>query len=106
MVRETNKRVVEGFAKKVKRDYADAEVILFGSRAREEEMKDSDYDVVVVSGAFEGVNFFRRTEIMYEYWNRDELLEAFCYTPKEFGEKKEQIGTVQNAVKTGIKIEV
>lgn len=106
MGREANKQVIEDFAKKVREDYADAEVILFGSRARGKELKESDYDVVVVSGAFEGVNFFKRTEIMYDYWNRNELLEAFCYTPTEFGEKKEQIGTVQNAVKTGIKIEV
>ncbi|MBU2476533.1 nucleotidyltransferase domain-containing protein [Candidatus Micrarchaeota archaeon] len=103
MERKTNRKVIQEFAKKLRKDFKDAKVILFGSRAKNEELLNSDYDVIVVSKKFEGINFYERTEKMYDYWNQKELLEAICYTPKEFMEKSSRIGIVKEAVKTGIK---
>jgi len=103
MERKTNRKVIKNFAEKVRKDFKDAKVILFGSRAGKDYLIESDYDVLVISKKFKGIKFYKRTEKMYEYWNQKELLEAICYTPKEFMQKKNQIGIVQEAIRTGIK---
>ena len=92
-------------AEKLRKDFPDAEVVFFGSRAKGNALKESDFDLIVVSKAFEGTNFFKRIEKMYDYWSEPETLEVFCYTPKEFEEKKKEIGLVQEAVQTAIAIE-
>jgi len=102
MERKTNRKIIKEFAEKVRRDFKDAKVILFGSRAGKDFLLDSDFDVLVVSKKFEGKKFFERTEKMYDYWKEKQALEALCYTPKEFNEKSIQAGIVQQAVKTGI----
>lgn len=102
MERKTNKQVIKGFAKKVRKDFKDAKIVFFGSRARNNELLESDYDVLVVSQFFEGMKFYSRTEKMYDYWGEKEMLEALCYTPKEFKQKASQIGIVQEAARTGI----
>ncbi|MFH1256391.1 MAG: nucleotidyltransferase domain-containing protein [Candidatus Diapherotrites archaeon] len=104
MVRKTSKQVIKAFAKKVKKDFGDAKIVFFGSRARKDELLESDYDVLVVSKKFKGMRFYGRTEKMYNYWNEKQSLEAICYTPEEFRQKSKEIGLVQEAGKTGIKI--
>jgi predicted nucleotidyltransferase len=104
MVRKTSKQVVLEFAKKLKSDFADAKVFLFGSRARNEHLQDSDYDVLVISELFSKKRFFERSEKMYDYWNEKESLEALCYTPHEFFEKSCEIGVVKEAKRTCVRI--
>lgn len=104
MVRKADRQIIESFAKKLRKDFSDAKIILFGSRAKGDELIESDYDVLVVSKNFEGMNFYNRTEKMYDYWNKKQSLEAICYTPGEFKEKVSRIGLVSEAVKTGIKL--
>lgn len=95
---KTDYEKVRAFAKRLRADYPDAKVVFFGSRAKGEALQESDFDVIVVSGAFVNTNFFRRTEKMYDYWLEAEPLEVFCYTPEEFEEKKGRIGIVQAAL--------
>ena len=101
-----NIRTVKQFALRVKKDFSDAQVFLFGSRAGNDFLLDSDFDVLVVSSKFEKIPFFRRTEKMYDYWKKPLLLEAFCYTPAEFLEKRRRIGFVAEALKKSVKITV
>lgn len=103
MERKTVK-IVAAFAKRLKKDFSDAKIILFGSRARGEQLLDSDYDFIIVSKSFEGTPFYERMEKIYDYWEEKQAIEPLCYTPKEFEEKKEQIGIVQQAIKNGTKI--
>lgn len=79
-------------------------VILFGSRARGDFLKNSDYDLIIVSEDFSELSFIKRMSEMYKYWNAEQALEAFCYTPEEFARKSAQIGIVGEAVKEGIEI--
>ena len=104
MGRKTDSEKVSEFAKKVIADYPDARVIFFGSRARGDALQESDFDLIVVSKAFGKSNFFKRTEKMYDYWSEKAPLEVFCYTPKEFNKKKNEIGIVKNAVETAATI--
>ncbi|MFH0954510.1 MAG: nucleotidyltransferase domain-containing protein [Candidatus Micrarchaeota archaeon] len=105
MVQNQNLKIMGRFAQKVKKDYSDAKIYLFGSRAGKDFLKTSDFDVLIVSQLFEQKPFFRRASKMYDYWDNPSLLEAFCYTPAELEAKKNQIGFVQNALKTSVKIQ-
>lgn len=90
---------LRAFASNVKKDYPDANILLFGSRARNEFLENSDYDVIVISNGFKGIHFFKRIEKMYDYWAYPENLDIFCYTPQEFEEKKSRIGFVSEALR-------
>ena len=59
-------------------------VILFGSRAEDDHVTWSDYDLCVISPDFAGMAPFRRAEIVLECWNGKRGLDAVCYTPDEF----------------------
>ena len=98
MERKTDTTLKE-FAKKVKAHYKDAEVFLFGSRAKNDYLEHSDYDVIIVSKGFEGTNFFSRPEKIYDCWSDSSSLDVFCYTPEEFNKKKNEIGFVSEAMK-------
>ncbi len=93
------------FLKKVKKKYDIERAIFFGSRARGDNFKKSDYDIILVSKDFKGIFFTKRISLMYDYWKYWPLeIEPICYTPEEFEIKKKQIGIVSEAIKTGIEL--
>ena len=93
------------FVKKVRAKYNIEKVIFFGSRARGDNLKHSDYDIIFVSNDFEGIFFSTRIAKMYEFWNHYPLdIEPLCYTPKEFNLMKQKTGIIKQAVKEGIYI--
>ena len=97
-------KVAKKFGKKIKRKFDVKNLILFGSRARGDNLKYSDYDFIIVSNKFKGKKFVLRASDLYDYWNEKQDLEVICYTPKEFERKKKQIGIVKTAVEKGIEI--
>ncbi len=102
----TNKNTIKELKKlkeKIKKFKLD-KMILFGSRARNEELEYSDADVIVVSKDFENLKFRERPDEFLDVWTYPIDLEILCYTPIEFEKKKKQIGIVQQAVKEGIEI--
>ncbi len=88
----------------LKRKFGPERIILFGSRARGDNLEDSDIDLLVVSEKFKNIDFRDRLIQAYGLWDKKEDLEQLCYTPEEFEVKKKQIGIVQQAVKEGIKL--
>jgi len=105
MDRETDE-IVRKFVRRVMAHYAIKKVILFGSRARGDHLKMSDFDFIIVSPDFEGIHFTKRMASIYEYWDEHYDIEPLCYTLREFEEKMKEIGIVSQAVKEGIEIEV
>lgn len=93
---------VKTFAEQVRKHLRVERMMLFGSRARGQALKDSDYDFVIVSPDFKGIFFTRRSAEMYKYWDYPETLEALCYTPEEFEKKSGQISIVREAVTEGV----
>jgi len=79
-------------------------IILFGSRARGDHKKESDYDFIIVSRDFEGIPIFKRIEMVLDV---RENIDVICLTPEEFEREKNFIGSVvYNAVKEGIEIKL
>jgi predicted nucleotidyltransferase len=86
---EIREKVI-AFIKNLKRWKID-KVIIFGSRVRNDYLKNSDLDLILVSKDFEGKNFTDRigeNSHFLDLWKGDYPLEILCYTPSEF-EKKE-----------------
>lgn len=58
-------------------------VVMIGSRARDEHLDSSDYDVVVVSPAFSSLPPLERTVQILEAWRGHRGLDAIGITPRE-----------------------
>ena len=86
--------------------YPAEKILLFGSRARGDNLIDSDVDMIIVSKKFEGVNWLKRMRNVSVEWEGLVSLEPLCYTPEEFEEKRYEIGIVNEAVKEGIELDV
>ena len=80
--------------------------ILFGSRARGDWLKESDWDLLLVSEDFVGLSFRERSKCVLDFWLNSETLEVLCYTPEEFLRKRKQIGIVQTAAQEGIELPI
>lgn len=88
-------------------DIALAELIVFGSRTREDYRPDSDVDVLVVSPDFEGVRNYERPKPFYRGWKYGTLPdpEFICLTPAEFEERKRlDPHLVRTAVEEGVAV--
>jgi len=102
MGEEADSRIAD-FLQKVREKYNIKQAIFFGSRARGEHLKDSDYDIILVSEDFRDIFFSQRSALMYDFWQHWPIeIEPLCYTPEEFEAKKKQIGIVSEAIKEGM----
>ncbi|KXA92860.1 hypothetical protein AKJ65_06930 [candidate division MSBL1 archaeon SCGC-AAA259E19] len=83
------------------------EVIVFGSRAREDYGEESDIDILIVSEDFVDVSKPKRSRELYLKWDYENLPEPefICLTPKEFSEKRSRKPhIVRTAAKEGTAI--
>jgi hypothetical protein len=96
---------IKEFLGKVHDKFHPEAVLLFGSRARGDFLKESDYDFIVVSKKFRDIHFLRRIELLLELWDYDWDVDILPYTPEEFETKRKEIGIVSEAVKQGILLE-
>jgi len=104
MGKKTDPKIID-FVKRVKKKYKIEKAIFFGSRARGDYLKHSDYDVILISSQFKGIFFTKRIAEMYKFWKFFPLeIEPLCYTPEEFKIKSKEHGIVSQAVKEGIEI--
>lgn len=96
---------IKDFVYRVKKQYPLEQAIFFGSRARGDYLKNSDYDIILVSSKFKNIFFTKRIAQMYAFWKYYPLeIEPICYTPEEFSRKRKELGLVQQAVKEGINL--
>ncbi len=100
---------IKRIASVLRRYIPDAKIILFGSRARGDELKSSDIDLIVVSRIFEGMHFTDRASyVLRILWNNNVLprvgVDVLCYTPNELEKKKNEISIVREALRYGIEL--
>ncbi len=97
-------RVTTRFMKDISKKFRIENAILFGSRAKGDHLKNSDYDIILVSPDFEGRHFTERASEVLRALTVHFPMDLLCYTPKEFNEKRKQIGIVRRAVSEGIEL--
>lgn len=107
MGRQTTPQVIrrlQALKRRLQRRIRVEQMILFGSRARGDWLLTSDADVMIVSPDFAGRRFVDRSAEILRHWRGGVDLEAFCYTPSEFAERRHEIGIVAQAIKEGRRI--
>ncbi len=71
------------FVERVRARWSVEAVVLFGSRARGQHLRDTDVDLLVVSDAFIGQTNVARIEALLEYWDGPAAVEPFGATLDE-----------------------
>jgi hypothetical protein len=104
MGREADIRKVKEFKERLSKKMPLDMVILFGSRASGKPQKWSDFDVMIVSRKFEGVDTLKRPLGLHEIWGYDDPADFLCYSPQEFERFKTDISLVRDAVSNGIAV--
>jgi hypothetical protein len=97
-------RIANKFASRIRKTYSPERIILFGSRARGDNFKTSDFDFIIVSDKFRDTPFLHRPSEIYDFWDEAVDLEAICYTPEEFARKLRQYGIVRTAIREGVEL--
>ncbi len=86
------------------REFRPSKVLVFGSRARGDALKDSDLDVLVVADAFRGVRWLSRSAEVLERVDVRFGIELLCYTPDEYARKVQELGIVRTAAEEGLEL--
>lgn len=97
-------KVIKEFVSRVKERFQPKEVFLFGSRARGNHWKRSDYDIAVVSEKFKDIDFRERIIMVYELVVEPLNVEVLCYTPEEFEKRKNELCIVKKIFEEGIPV--
>jgi len=75
--------------------------LLFGSRARGDALLESDYDLLVVSPAFRGMNYLDRLLLLHRTLPLRHV-DYVALTPEEWAARREELGVVGEAAREGI----
>jgi len=103
--RKISDKIVAEFVKRVREKFGAEMILWFGSRAKGEALRTSDYDFLVVSKVFKGVFFPQRTSMVYrEVLDLPASFDILCYTPEEFYRKKNELCLVKEAVREGMTV--
>jgi hypothetical protein len=94
-------RRLNAFIEKLRERFNPEKIILFGSRARGDYLEESDYDIMIISKAFENLNFRERIIEVYKLINEPFNVEAICLTPEEFERRKHELSIVGVAALEG-----
>jgi predicted nucleotidyltransferase len=84
--------------------YRQTRVLVFGSRAQGNALKESDLDLLVVSKSFERILFIQRAARLLWTLRVPFPIDALCYTPEEYERKRKEIGIVKVASKEGLNL--
>ncbi|BAW02138.1 putative nucleotidyltransferase [Thermus thermophilus] len=76
-------------------------VLLFGSRARGEALEESDWDLLVVSPAFRGMDYLSRVQLLQGCLPLRNV-DYVALTPEEWEARKGEIGLVGEAAREGL----
>ncbi len=95
---------IDRFLSRLRRAYRPEKILLFGSRARGEEVAESDYDLLIVSSRFRGMCFRERIVKVLRLVDRPSGVEPICLTPEEFEEGSRRITVVREAAREGVEV--
>lgn len=90
------------FVREVKKRYRPEKMLLFGSRARDESSRRSDYDLLIVSRSFEGTPLTDRATAIYRMWPLWADLDCLCLTPSEFERSRHRVSIIREIDREGV----
>ncbi len=101
-------RVCIEFAERVRRELKIRveKVVLFGSRARDDWVDDSDVDVMIISRDWSGIPFSRRLELLYRMWDYRYDATILAYTPDELEDLARRFAHVREILEHAVIIDV
>ncbi len=95
------------YAEQLREQIGAQRVLLFGSRARGQTDRDSDYDLIVVSPRFASVEPLRRAiglrQLWYEVGGQGPM-DLICLTPEEFAAAQRRITLVAAVLPEAIEL--
>ncbi len=100
---DTEKAQLTLFTDKIVQEFNPTIFILFGSRARSDWVKSSDYDFLIVSEKFAKIPYIFRMSALYDYWDLPVDFDAICVTPEEFHKRKDK-SIIKSAYTQGISL--
>ena len=95
------------FAEQLRERIGAQRVLLFGSRARGQTSRDSDYDLIVISPCFASVEPLRRAIGLRQLWYHvggEGPMDLICLTPEEFAEAQRRITLVAAVLPEAIEL--
>ena len=94
--------LIKPFLRDVKKKFAPARIILYGSRAKGTARKDSDYDIIVISPAFKSMDLLDRGAQLY-YMKRSihAAMDIVGYTPAEWKTKTKVFTMMKDILREG-----
>ena len=97
--------ILQPFIRAVRKKFSPARVVLFGSRAKGTAHAQSDFDILIVSPRFKGIEFSRRSVLAYRL-KRDipAAMDIICLTPEEFKERSQRLTVIREISSEGIDI--
>lgn len=90
--------VLGRFADRLRQDVGAERVVLFGSHARGNAYRDSDYDFIVVSPRYAGVDRHQRGRDLWDLWTAvggHDPIDVICVTPEEFAHASRHVTLIQ-----------
>ena len=99
-------KILKGFVRAIQRELHPEAIILFGSHARGDAGKWSDYDILVVSKTFKNVHPHDRAVSVLRFHPGTVPLDVVCYTPEEFNALKHAATLAREAAREGVQLTV
>lgn len=100
-------KIIEKILELSKKKYPDAEIYLFGSQARGDAKKLSDWDLLILLNA-EIIPFSLETEIMDEFYNIEletgQIMSPLIYPKKEWNSKYKITPLFEYIKKEGVRL--
>jgi hypothetical protein len=88
--------------KRTRGEFSPQKILLFGSSAKGEDWKRSDYDFIIVSERFRGIHWLERISRVVRLWDLPTDIDVLPYTPEELEDKRVNSSTARSALREGM----
>lgn len=82
--------------------FPDARVLLFGSRARGDYLKESDYDLILISNRFAATDMRERIKTVNKHKPIGMAADIIPLTPEEWEQRRNELSIIGEAAREGI----
>lgn len=92
------------FLERIKKKFAPVRFILFGSRARDDALETSDYDILIISPRFHHIPFYQRHVEVYHLQKEQLSIDVICLTPEEYAVRSKELSVIREAAREGVEL--